>query len=106
MITGTGDHLRPEWPITITGMRRYVRHPLYLAEELAVFGVFQQFMSVQSALILAVQIGFQLRRIHNEEIILTASFPEYRAYQASTARLVPGLIETRNPSTLESIKCS
>jgi len=20
-ITGTGDHLRPEWPITITGMR-------------------------------------------------------------------------------------
>jgi hypothetical protein len=22
MITGTGDHLRPEWPITITGMRR------------------------------------------------------------------------------------
>src|SRR5712671_2043722 len=21
MITGTGDHLRPEWPITITGMR-------------------------------------------------------------------------------------
>ena len=23
MITGTGDHLRPEWPITITGMRSY-----------------------------------------------------------------------------------
>src|SRR6266404_9177156 len=22
MITGTGDHLRPEWPITITGMRK------------------------------------------------------------------------------------
>jgi hypothetical protein len=21
MITGIGDHLRPEWPITITGMR-------------------------------------------------------------------------------------
>jgi len=25
MITGTGDHLRPEWPITITGMRNLVR---------------------------------------------------------------------------------
>src|SRR5258708_3500810 len=24
MITGTGDHLRPEWPITITGMRTSV----------------------------------------------------------------------------------
>src|SRR6266852_2679945 len=23
-ITGVGDHLRPEWPITITGMRRLV----------------------------------------------------------------------------------
>jgi hypothetical protein len=23
-ITGIGDHLRPEWPITITGMRRAV----------------------------------------------------------------------------------
>jgi integrase len=23
MITGIGDHLRPEWPITITGMRSF-----------------------------------------------------------------------------------
>ena len=23
MITGIGDHLRPEWPITITGMRKH-----------------------------------------------------------------------------------
>jgi hypothetical protein len=22
-ITGIGDHLRPEWPITITGMRNF-----------------------------------------------------------------------------------
>jgi RNA-directed DNA polymerase len=26
MITGTGDHLRPEWPITITGMRKRAAH--------------------------------------------------------------------------------
>jgi hypothetical protein len=25
MITGIGDHLRPEWPITFTGIRRYGR---------------------------------------------------------------------------------
>ena len=25
MITGTGDHLRPEWPITITGMRNLAK---------------------------------------------------------------------------------
>jgi hypothetical protein len=29
MITGTGDHFRPEWPITITGMRNLVHWRLF-----------------------------------------------------------------------------
>jgi hypothetical protein len=31
MITGIGDHLRPEWPITITGMRREAARRLVFA---------------------------------------------------------------------------
>jgi hypothetical protein len=31
VITGTGDHLRPEWPITITGMRSEVALPAGIA---------------------------------------------------------------------------
>jgi protein-S-isoprenylcysteine O-methyltransferase Ste14 len=68
-----------------------VRHPLYLAEEIAIIGLFIQFASVWTALLLTVQIAFQLRRMHNEELVLAANFPEYDAYRRNTARLVPGV---------------
>jgi len=29
--------------------------------------------------------------MHNEEAVLAATFPEYSAYQARTARLLPGV---------------
>jgi protein-S-isoprenylcysteine O-methyltransferase Ste14 len=77
--------------LVTTGPYRFVRHPLYLAEEIAIVGVFIQFASVWTVLLSAVQIGFQLRRIHNEELVLTASFPEYAVYSQTTARLIPGV---------------
>jgi len=77
--------------LVITGPYRFVRHPLYLAEEIAMVGVFMQFASVWTALLLLVQIAFQLRRMHNEELVLAASFPEYDAYRRSTARLIQGI---------------
>jgi protein-S-isoprenylcysteine O-methyltransferase Ste14 len=77
--------------LVTSGPYRLVRHPLYLAEEIAIFGVFMQFASVWTALLLVAQIAFQLRRMHNEEVVLTASFPEYTEYQETTARLIPGL---------------
>src|SRR5215472_13310179 len=67
--------------LVTTGPYRFVRHPLYIAEEIAMVGVFLQFASPWTALLLAIQIAFQLRRMHNEELILAASFPEYAAYQ-------------------------
>ena len=50
-----------------------------------------QFVSVWTALLLAVQIAFQLRRMHNEEAVLGENFPEYAAYKANAARLLPGI---------------
>jgi protein-S-isoprenylcysteine O-methyltransferase Ste14 len=73
------------------GPYRFVRHPLYVAEQIAILGVFMQFASVWTALLLAVQIAFQLRRMHHEEAILAANFPEYGAYQQNTPRLIPGI---------------
>jgi protein-S-isoprenylcysteine O-methyltransferase Ste14 len=35
------------------------------------------------------QIAFQLRRMQNEEAVLSESFPEYAAYRQRTARLLP-----------------
>ena len=77
--------------LVTTGVYRIVRHPLYVAEELAVFGMVMQFLSLWTALLLAVQIAFQLRRMRNEETILGETFPEYDAYKSRTARLIPGI---------------
>jgi protein-S-isoprenylcysteine O-methyltransferase Ste14 len=77
--------------LVTAGVYRRVRHPLYLAEEIAAIGVVMQFFSPWTALIFAVQFGCQLRRMRNEEIILAEFFPEYPAYRERTARLVPGI---------------
>jgi protein-S-isoprenylcysteine O-methyltransferase Ste14 len=77
--------------LVTTGPYRFVRHPLYAAEEIAMVGVFMQFASIYTALLLAVHIAFQLRRMHNEELVLTVRFPEYAAYSQATARLIPGI---------------
>jgi protein-S-isoprenylcysteine O-methyltransferase Ste14 len=77
--------------LVTSGPYRLVRHPLYLAEELAIIGIWMQFLSLTTALILVAQIAFQLRRMHNEETVLAETFPEYAAYQQRTARLLPGI---------------
>jgi protein-S-isoprenylcysteine O-methyltransferase Ste14 len=77
--------------LVTSGPYRFVRHPLYLAEELAIIGICMQYLSPWTAIVLAVQIAFQLRRMHNEEAVLTESFPEYAAYRQRTARLLPGI---------------
>jgi protein-S-isoprenylcysteine O-methyltransferase Ste14 len=77
--------------LVTSGVYRIVRHPLYLAEELAVIGMIMQFLSLWTALLLAAHITFQLRRMRNEEVILGEIFPEYAAYKARTARLIPGI---------------
>jgi protein-S-isoprenylcysteine O-methyltransferase Ste14 len=73
------------------GPYRFVRHPLYLVEELAAIAGFIEGFSLLAGLLLALQVAFQIRRILNEEAVLEASFPDYARYKASTARVIPGL---------------
>ena len=77
--------------LVTSGPYRFVRHPLYLAEELAIIGLSMQFFSAATAFVLVVQIAFQLRRMQNEEAVLEETFPEYAAYRRRTARLLPGI---------------
>jgi protein-S-isoprenylcysteine O-methyltransferase Ste14 len=77
--------------LVTTGPYRFVRHPLYAAEQIATVGVFMQFASIYTALLLVAHIAFQLRRIQNEELVLTTRFPEYAGYSQITARLIPGI---------------
>jgi protein-S-isoprenylcysteine O-methyltransferase Ste14 len=77
--------------LVTSGLYRYVRHPLYIAEMVASLGTVLQFLSGWTALILAVQVTFQLRRMRNEERVLMRIFPEYAAYREKTARIIPGI---------------
>ena len=73
------------------GSYALVRHPLYLAEEIAVLGVVVQSLSAMTLLVFALHLFFQLRRMKNEEHVLGQAYPEYQAYQRRTARLIPGV---------------
>ena len=77
--------------LVTSGVYRIVRHPLYVAEEIAAIGLVIQFLSHWTLLLLAVHAGFQLRRMRNEEAILIGTFREYGAYKEKTARLIPGI---------------
>lgn len=77
--------------LVMTGPYRFVRHPLYLAEEIAILGVWLQFMSWPATAILIGHFAIQLWRLGYEEVVLRESFPEYDAYARQTARLIPGI---------------
>lgn len=77
--------------LVTSGVYRFVRHPLYLAEGIATIGTVVQFLSVWTLMLLLVQFLFQLRRIKNEETILTEAFPHFAIYKKKTARLIPGI---------------
>lgn len=67
-----------------------VRHPLYLAEALSVFGIVLLHWSVGAAALGAIQILLQFRRMENEEAVLRSAFPEYADYAARVPMIVPG----------------
>jgi protein-S-isoprenylcysteine O-methyltransferase Ste14 len=77
--------------LVTSGLYCFVRHPLYLAEEIATIGSVMQFLSAWTTILLVVQIAFQIRRMRNEESVLTEIFPEYASYKKKTARIIPGL---------------
>ena len=77
--------------LVTSGLYRFIRHPLYLAEEIAAIGGLMQFLSSWTIGLLVVQVAFQLRRMQNEEVLLTEVFSEYSIYKYNTYRLIPGI---------------
>lgn len=77
--------------LVVSGPYRLVRHPLYLAEQIAVLGMLMQYRSAAALAMLAAQVSLQIRRMRYEETVLTRAFPEYRDYARRTARIIPGI---------------
>src|SRR5216683_8274441 len=72
-----------------TGPYRWVKHPLYLAEEIVVLGVVLLNLTPGTVILLILHIGVQICRILYEEDLLRRNFPEYSSYEASRWRLIP-----------------
>lgn len=73
------------------GAYAVVRHPLYLAEEIAVLGMIVQLFSLPAVVFLVVHVAIQIQRMRYEEAVLRKTFPEYRTYMAHTRRVIPGI---------------
>ncbi len=73
------------------GPYRLVRHPLYVCEILSALAMVISDGHLSTIVLVVVFCGLQVTRIHYEESLLSKSFPEWRAWAAGRARLIPGV---------------
>ena len=71
------------------GPYRLVRHPVYLGEILATFGVLLPILSPRNVAIFVAFCALQLWRTRYEEEALTAAYPEYADYRRTTGACCP-----------------
>ncbi len=89
---GRSLSIMPEARALVTsGLYAKIRHPLYMAEFVALAGFYLQFRSWAVAVILVIIIFFQFKRMDWEECILFQAFPEYESYSLRSWRLLPGI---------------
>ena len=72
-----------------TGPYRWIKHPLYFSEEIAVVGAVLRYLTPLTVMVLVLHIGIQVCRILYEEDLLRRTCPEYSGYEVSRWRLIP-----------------
>ncbi|MDB5366080.1 MAG: Isoprenylcysteine carboxyl methyltransferase [Rhodospirillales bacterium] len=77
--------------LVTSGPYAVVRHPLYLAEEIAILGAALQYAWWASVPFLVVHTTLQIRRMYYEEDLLRSSFPDYADYARHRSRVIPGV---------------
>jgi protein-S-isoprenylcysteine O-methyltransferase Ste14 len=72
-----------------TGPYRWIKHPLYFSEEIAIVGAALQYLTPVTVIVLVLHFAVQVSRILYEEDLLRRNCPEYSSYEASRWRLIP-----------------
>ncbi len=75
--------------LVTSGPYRLARHPIYLGEIIAGFGLVLPTLFSPHALVFAVFLGAQILRTSFEERMLRSTYPQYEAYARHTRRLIP-----------------
>jgi protein-S-isoprenylcysteine O-methyltransferase Ste14 len=89
---GRSFSIVPQARVLVTsGPYRFVRHPLYLTEEIAVIGILLTHVWWAAVPFFLAHLALQIRRMLYEEALLRGVFPDYAAYARRTARLIPGV---------------
>jgi len=92
MFLGRSFSIFPEaGRLVVTGPYRFVRHPLYATEFIALFGLALQYRPWPAMAAFLIQLYFLAERIRIEEEILQKTFPEYKIYAARVELLLPGI---------------
>ncbi len=78
--------------LVTSGPYAFVRHPIYLGEIVAGFGLVMPTILSAHLLVFAVFVGAQIVRTHFEERVLRSAYPTYEAYARRTRRLIPFIL--------------
>ena len=75
--------------LVTSGPYRYIRHPIYTAMSVFSAAGVVAHWSWTSGLLGGFVLGCALLRLLCEEVLVTARYPEYRQYAATTWRMIP-----------------
>lgn len=81
--------VKPGSELVTTGIYRIIRHPMYIAQIIAVLPLIIDYFSYPRLIVLVILSIVLVFKLNYEEKQLRKAFPEYHEYMKKTFRLIP-----------------